>query len=431
MGRKHQFFLVLLLFGLCVLIINAFYVFVINDHCETVKEKAAPLLRHEGVGILELSDGIGSERSKAAVESRTFEEQAAHGTASPEHTSFNVRLPPDSRYMSKAIVAAAPTSPQKKLVVIFNRPEWLFLGDPHYKKVFNTCPYSCTMTDDRRQLSVADAVWVDVDRLNDPAPPPNRPPHQMWVAYNIESPQNFEGYFYSPAWKSVFNRTFSYRIDSDFFRPYGDFELRTEPAWKNYTQIMLKKTKPVAWFVSNCETSSNREQYVSAMRKHIDIDVYGDCGQFVCPGLAEEKCFRFLNDTYYFYLAFENSFCGDYVTEKLFKTYRNLNIIPVVRGGVNYTRYLPPNTYLDAANFSSPQHLAQYLKALMKDVNTYTSMLWTKDHFYTSYTSWVRPNLKPFCQLCQTLQVSPPPTKTYPDIHEWTNKGKCWIPYDL
>ncbi|KAL8602250.1 hypothetical protein ACOMHN_022763 [Nucella lapillus] len=362
--------------------------------------------------------------------------QAIHGGLSRNASSakgstvstaaLQVKLPGDHTYMSGSVPNDVKPSGEKKLIVMYNRPEWLFPADPHYLKVFDTCPYTCTMTDNKGQLPLADAVWVDIGRLYNSQPPPNRPPRQMWVAYNIESPVHFIGQVSAPAWRSAFNWTFSYRTDSDFFRPYGEFALRAQPAAKNYTQIMMNKRKPIAWFVSNCYTASRREQYVAELKRYIDVDVYGSCGTLQCPGLAEEKCFKPLNDTYFFYLAFENSYCQDYATEKLFKTYKNLNVIPIVRGALNYSRYLPPNTYLDAANFSSPRHLADYLHGLMKDPHTYTGMLRTKDHFYTSFTSWVFPNLKPFCRLCRQLQMSPVPPKVYRDIMDWSSKDKCW-----
>ena len=52
------------------------------------------------------------------------------------------------------------------------------------------------------------------------------------------------------------------------------------------------------------------------------------------PGL---KCPE-TSQQYYFYLAFENSICPDYISEKF---WRNLNqpVIPVVMGGGNYFRW--------------------------------------------------------------------------------------------
>jgi hypothetical protein len=57
---------------------------------------------------------------------------------------------------------------------------------------------------------------------------------------------------------------------------------------------------------------------------------------------------------YKYYLAFENSICEDYVTEKLFRLYNtNFNIIPVVRGALNVKELLPPNTFISTLDYKS------------------------------------------------------------------------------
>ncbi|KAL8625356.1 hypothetical protein ACOMHN_044499 [Nucella lapillus] len=81
-----------------------------------------------------------------------------------------------------------------------------------------------------------------------------------------------------------------------------------------------------------------------------------------------------------FLLAFENSFCKDYVTEKVFNAYSDdLHVIPIVRGGADYSRILPPGTYVDTSDFPSPEALATCLIGLSKDHVTYARMLERKN----------------------------------------------------
>ena len=54
--------------------------------------------------------------------------------------------------------------------------------------------------------------------------------------------------------------------------------------------------------------SHSREKVMSALAKLMKIDFYGKCGEFDCPK-DDETCYINLNQTYKFYLSFENSLC--------------------------------------------------------------------------------------------------------------------------
>lgn len=77
------------------------------------------------------------------------------------------------------------------------------------------------------------------------------------------------------------------------------------------------------------------------MQIYVDIDVYGECGKLKCD-LDSFKCTDF-EKTYRFYLAFENSLCLDYVTEKVFKVMDQI-VIPIVYNGADMKRILPPKS---------------------------------------------------------------------------------------
>ena len=55
-----------------------------------------------------------------------------------------------------------------------------------------------------------------------------------------------------------------------------------------------------------------REDYVMELQKHIDVDIYGACGQLSCPtrrGQHQGNCLKEVEKTHKFYLSFENSHC--------------------------------------------------------------------------------------------------------------------------
>ena len=108
----------------------------------------------------------------------------------------------------------------------------------------------------------------------------------------------------------------------------------------------LAKPRLVAWMVSSCKTVSRREDYVRELQKYITVDIFGKCGNQTCGRWNSKDCNGFLEQQYKFYLSFENSLCRDYVTEK-FHRQMGLDIVPVVRGGADYSLLAPPGSYID------------------------------------------------------------------------------------
>ena len=74
----------------------------------------------------------------------------------------------------------------------------------------------------------------------------------------------------------------------------------------------------------------------------VPVDIYGKCGKNSCaPGRRAGDCYSLLATNYKFFLAFENSICKDYVTEKMYEALKH-QWIPVVRGGADYSTFAPP-----------------------------------------------------------------------------------------
>jgi glycoprotein 3-alpha-L-fucosyltransferase len=64
--------------------------------------------------------------------------------------------------------------------------------------------------------------------------------------------------------------------------------------------MIANKNQTAAWFVSNCGTSSKRENYVHRMSKYINIDIYGACGNKKCSRGENDKCEEHLQNSYWY-----------------------------------------------------------------------------------------------------------------------------------
>ena len=122
----------------------------------------------------------------------------------------------------------------------------------------------------------------------------------------------------------------------------------------------LQKTQLVFWIVSHCDTVNYREKYVEVLQNYISVNIFGMCNQRPCPRGTVDDCHKVQSSTHKFYLAFENSNCRDYITEKLWKTF-SFPVVPIVMGGGNYMRDAPPHSYIDVADFENVKALADYL----------------------------------------------------------------------
>uniref|UniRef100_A0A914KM66 Fucosyltransferase n=1 Tax=Meloidogyne incognita TaxID=6306 RepID=A0A914KM66_MELIC len=71
-----------------------------------------------------------------------------------------------------------------------------------------------------------------------------------------------------------------------------------------------------------------------------------------------------------FYLAFENSVCKNYITEKFW--YLKHLIVPIVlsRRVFNHTK-IPDNVYIAVDDFNTVEELAEYLLYLQKNKTAY------------------------------------------------------------
>ena len=257
---------------------------------------------------------------------------------------------------------------------------------------------------------------------------------QIFVFASLETPLYLSQInLKSSVWNDFYNWTMTYRTDSDVPYLYGyivpyfqeksrvfteleaaHFDLRkrqyieyeeevfirpTGLENKDYVAIFRQKNITAAWLVSHCNTASRREGYVKVMQNTIDVDIFGDCNKRYCSR-DYNTCDKILIQNTKFYLAFENSLCKDYITEKAFKWFTK-DIIVVVRGARRYGRLLPKGTYIDADDFRNASMLALYLKDLGSNESEYIKYLKRKD-MYRVIPRNVMTQVA-YCNLCRKL----------------------------
>ena len=231
-------------------------------------------------------------------------------------------------------------APKKKLILMwttfFNRPV-------NYKFGIDEggyCPVkNCEITYDKSRLNEADVVLthmreqgMSINKL-----PKTRPEFQRWAFFLYESPANCPDY---SQYNNFYNWTFTYRETSDFpwyYPPTTGMVWQANDSFNESFDYLKGKTNEAAAVISNCHDKSGRLKYIEKMREYISVDIYGKCGT-ECPTrldnetvMSNSYCKERIFNNYKFYLAFENSLCTDYITEKFYQTLKQ-NIIPVVMG---------------------------------------------------------------------------------------------------
>ena len=298
---------------------------------------------------------------------------------------------------------------KKKIILLYStwffQPYWGGFKGDLLRTEFTHCPRSrnCIATYDKAQINVADAVLFhgrDVEtnqnyranilqNLRKTAPV-----KQKWIFLSHETPQ-WNPNLYRP-YDGIFNWTATFSRDSDVFVPYTRYIKFDKPKGDPKVNYAKGKNRLVAWAVSNC--LKTRQDYALELQRYINFTVYGGCGRsFKNHGnckRGEPACEKEMA-SYKFYLAFENAFCHDWVSEKYWRTVGQ-NIVPVVMGA-NYDEGAAiPGSFIDVSDFKSVKELADHL--LYLDEN---------DDAYNKYFSWKTQygfaGESMYCSICQEL----------------------------
>lgn len=283
-----------------------------------------------------------------------------------------------------------------------------------------SCPHRCSVTTDKTAITGADAVLFHLlDLYFWETPPKYRAPHQVWVLHNAEPPphQYYTGrtLAYSPF---VFNWTFSYRQDSTIVAPYGHAFRKSKKALQQKSPLKdfaKEKSKMTYGVISNCVDDAGRFSYVKSLRKYTPIDLYGRCGNLSCP--RDGSCDAILKP-YRFGIAFENSNCKSYTSEKFWKALQRESIPLVNWVPEQIPPDAPPKSYINVREFEM-EALAKHLKNIAENDTEYNSYFeWKKmydarDGFFFD-----------FCKLCKALHNESIPAQMV-NFESWLSDDVC------
>lgn len=302
-------------------------------------------------------------------------------------------------------------------------------------------PVECQVTSDQASLDKAAVVLVSMADITSFTwtwmPPGGQRSEQIWALHFTEAP-----WFYSQRklldreslsnLNGLFSWTVSYRKDSDFqggtlFPSSKDYcrWTKTDPTETieketlNY-EIISSKSDLVVWIVSHCNTVSKREDYVAQLQKYLNVTILGKCG-----ALGRDKSAWETVKWSKFYLAFENSVCDEYITEKFHRILNSYNTVPVVLGPkkADYLRVAPPNSFIHVADFpGGPQELAQYLVHLDTHPAEYLAYLsWKTSYRAECPDTWS-------CRMCAALHQKPRPQviQDFPALWDSTSCYSNW-----
>jgi len=319
--------------------------------------------------------------------------------------------------------------------------------------------YKCTITSNRSYLedeSLYDGFLFHQYGINQMDVPDQskRKDNQVYMFYTLEAPQ--ASVIFDPNhlnWSETinnnfFNATMTYHSESEIFVPFGRLLKKADhPTGEELDQFIIKYGKQNARKMnarnfsatiinSNCASWGGREALITDMAKLMPVDVYGGCGKpfeeetsyhLQVGGSPIARGYKQLSKKYPFYLAFENTLCEDYVTERFYITL-GTDMIPVVMNWANMTRFAPKHSYIDVKDFDTITDLVSYLQQVHSDPALYASYFWWSEFYDVEHAPvFTRLFVQYFCDACRYLHSGKGP-QVVEDLYTQWAVDKCKQP---
>lgn len=259
-------------------------------------------------------------------------------------------------------------------------------------------------TNDRRLIEKADAVVFHLPNKKEFGDA-RKYPGQLWVLWSQESSQNLP-MMRDPTFLRNFDLRMTYETDADVWAPY----LPKREQWLGTRRAEVKpkaSDAPVVMFQSSGFNLSRREEFVSELARHVGLHSYG---RFLNNRSVEGPDLGIVTKLetiarYPFCIAFENSICDDYVTEKLFEPLL-VGSVPLYLGASNAARFAPPGSFIDVTKFAGPKQLADYLKHLLQNPGEYEAYFqWRTRPFTAEFERYLDVvDTEPFLRLADLVR---------------------------
>eukprot|EP00039_Didymoeca_costata_P025079 m.12265 g.12265 ORF g.12265 m.12265 type:complete len:393 (-) comp4624_c0_seq1:28-1206(-) len=265
---------------------------------------------------------------------------------------------------------------------------------------FSDCPKIQT-TRNRSKLSEADIVYLEhpyylqyhhdrsaVINLLPQGQFERNGPHQIFMMNSHAESAEYYPVLYHKWFRSMFEITLGYHPGFDHYLTSQYWNYETLKKAKSASPVPREtSTELVAMMISNCHPKNNRAVYLRELMKHVEVASYGKCDRNKETDThAYENQYRtkkqHIFSRHRFAIAFENSNCVDYITEKIVDAYF-AGAIPVYMGAPNIKEYVPKNSYVDASVFEKPSDLAAHLKSIAENREKYYSY-----HAWRSKSEW-------------------------------------------
>ncbi|XP_013199806.2 alpha-(1,3)-fucosyltransferase B [Amyelois transitella] len=220
-------------------------------------------------------------------------------------------------------------------------------------------------------------------------PLPRRANKVLWGLYHEESPRNLEELMHEEM-LNIFNFSSTYSRFSDVPFPLQHLNSANEITNTEYfvetadKNRFLKDISAIMYLQSDCETSTERDQYVKELMKLIKVDSYGLClknkemplkfTEDYLNNLDNEEFLKFVA-RYKFVIAIENGICNDYVTEKFWRAIK-IGTVPIYFGSPSVRDWFPnEQSAILIKDYPTPKALYNHVRMLLENDTLYETYL--------------------------------------------------------